>query len=205
MLNELNWKKEGGLLPAIVQNADTEQVLMLGYMNEAALAETVRTKRVTFFSRSRNRLWTKGETSGHFLNLVSFSADCDGDAILLRAKPTGPTCHRLTASCFSEEAAPGIGFISHLEELIDRRYRDRPAGSYTTTLFEAGIDRIVQKVGEESVEVVIAAKNPDRTALKDEAADLLYHLMVLLRQKQIPFGDVVDVLRRRHQNGTKVV
>jgi phosphoribosyl-AMP cyclohydrolase / phosphoribosyl-ATP pyrophosphohydrolase len=197
-----DWQKEKGLLPAVVQDADTLQVLMVGYMNEEALRESERTGRVTFFSRSKGRLWTKGESSGNYLSLVSMTLDCDEDAFLVWARPMGPTCHRGTLSCFGEERAPGIGFLGYLAKIIDERFRTRPIGSYTTQLFERGIDRMAQKVGEEAVEVVIAAKNGIPSALHGEAADLIYHLLVLLRGTETSFGEVIEMLRHRHREVT---
>lgn len=194
----LDWAKGDGLLPAIVQDADGGAVLMLGYMNREALAQTRASGRVTFFSRSRQRLWLKGETSGNFLLLQSLHADCDSDAILVRARPLGPTCHRGTQSCFGDDAAPPLAFIAELDALIAGRQRDRPVGSYTTRLFDEGIRRIAQKVGEEGVEIALAAVVQDEAATRDEAADLLFHLLVLLRARGIALGEVVDVLRQRH-------
>lgn len=188
------------LIPAIIQDADTLQVLMLGYMDEEALRLTRETKRVTFFSRSKNRLWQKGETSGNFLEVVDIQTDCDNDTYLIYAKPHGPTCHRGTTSCFCDNTAPGLGFLAKLEKTIEQRYNDRPKGSYTTKLFDEGIDRMAQKVGEEGVEVVIAAKNEDKEPLKGEVADLVFHAMVLMRSRSVSLGDVVETLRKRHSN-----
>ncbi len=194
----LNWEKMGNLMPAIVQDSDTLQVLMVGYMNQEALATTVETKKVTFFSRSKNRLWQKGETSGNGLNLVSVIPDCDLDSLLILARPEGPTCHRNTESCFGEEKAPGVGFLSKLSKIIDDRFEKQPPESYTTKLIQQGLDRMAQKVGEEGVEVVIAAKNEAKEPLKAEAADLLFHLLVLLRARNIALSEVTDLLRSRH-------
>ena len=193
--DELAWEKQGGLLPAIVQDADSLRVLMLGYMDHAALVATCETGHVTFYSRSKQRLWTKGESSGHFLDLVSIQTDCDSDTLLVRARPVGPTCHLGRASCFPD--APG-DFLATLDALIATRERERPAGSYTTKLFEAGIKRIAQKVGEEGVETALAATVRDGEELKNEAADLLYHLIVLLRASNLSLADAVAVLERRH-------
>ncbi|MFH1725434.1 MAG: bifunctional phosphoribosyl-AMP cyclohydrolase/phosphoribosyl-ATP diphosphatase HisIE [Elusimicrobiota bacterium] len=198
-LGALAWRKMGDLLPAVVQDAGTRQVLMLGYMNPEALAKTLKTGLVTFYSRSKKRLWQKGETSGNTLRLVDIVRDCDSDALLVSAEPKGPACHRDTASCFAEEAAPGLGFLGRLDALVEDRRREMPEGSYTSKLFKEGVDRAAQKVGEEAVEVAIAAKNPDRDALAAEAADLLYHLMVLLRCRDMCLSDVIEVLRRRHR------
>lgn len=198
-MNEINWDKMDGLLPVVVQDADTLQVLMVGYMNREALSTTLENKRVTFFSRSKQRLWEKGETSGDTLDLVSVEVDCDGDALLVMARPKGPTCHLKTTSCFGEARAPGIGFLAHLNRVVDQRFREKPEGSYTTKLVQEGLDRIIQKVGEEAVETVIAAKNEALTPLKGEAADLIFHLLVLLRAKNLPLADVVEKLRDRHR------
>jgi phosphoribosyl-ATP pyrophosphohydrolase/phosphoribosyl-AMP cyclohydrolase len=191
----LDWTKQDGLLPAIVQDAATHRVLMLGYMDRAALAATMASRKVTFFSRSRQRLWTKGEESGHVLDLVSISADCDRDTLLVQANPHGPTCHRGTTSCFVD--APG-NFLAELDALVAQRRHDRPEASYTSQLFAAGVRRIAQKVGEEGVEVALAAVDEDDTALLGEAADLLYHLNVLLRARGLAFPQAVEVLRQRH-------
>ncbi len=191
----LAWDKQGGLLPAIVQDAVTQRMLMLGYMDRAALKATLASGRVTFYSRSRARLWVKGETSGNALELVSIAADCDNDSLLVQARPQGPTCHRGTVSCFAD--APG-DFLAELDALIAKRHDDRPQGSYTTQLFDAGIRRIAQKVGEEGVESALAAVVQDDAALLGEAADLIYHLTVLLRVRGLGLHDVTAVLRARH-------
>ena len=190
----LDWSKGDGLLPVIVQDAATLRVLMLGYMDRAAYAETLRRGEVTFFSRSKNRLWTKGEQSGHTLDLVSMDADCDADTILVLAHPRGPTCHLQRASCFP--AAPA-GTLAELDALIDTRARERPEGSYTTRLLESGIRRIAQKVGEEGVETALAGVVQDDEALLGESADLLYHLIVLLRARGLSLADVERALRAR--------
>ena len=198
-LDALDFGKAGGLLPAIVQHADTGAVLMLGYMDAQALARTRESGRVTFYSRSKGRHWTKGETSGHWLELVALHADCDNDAVLVRARPAGPTCHLGNASCFASGAALPLAFLGELDALVARRERERPAGSYTTRLFEEGVQRIAQKVGEEGVETALAAvAQPDPAALRDEAADLVYHLLVLLRARGLDLVSVVDRLRERH-------
>ncbi len=191
----LDWGKQDGLLPAVVQDATTLRVLMLGYMDRAALEATLARGTVTFFSRSRRRLWTKGEESGHFLHLVSIRADCDADTLLVLAHPQGPTCHLQRASCFPD--APG-DFLAELDALVAQRGRERPPGSYTTQLFEAGVRAIAQKVGEEGVETALAAVAQDEDALKGEAADLLYHLFVLLRARGLSLEEVADTLRARH-------
>jgi phosphoribosyl-ATP pyrophosphohydrolase/phosphoribosyl-AMP cyclohydrolase len=199
-LTNLDWTKGDGLLPAIVQDAQTQQVLMLGYMNADALQQTLATCRVTFFSRSKKRLWVKGETSGHGLQLVDVLADCDNDALLVLARPAGPTCHRGTCSCFGEEGATGAGFLVQLERTIDRRIRGGNAASYTRRLFEAGVKRVAQKVGEEGVETALAATAGDEAELANESADLLYHLLVLLRTKGLSLAAPLAVLEQRHEN-----
>ena len=190
----LDFEKQGGLVPAIVQDADTLRVLMLGYMDAAAVEATQATGRVTFFSRSRQRAWTKGDTSGHWLELVSLSADCDGDALLVRARPQGPTCHTGAASCFTGSAGQAL---ASLDALIEARERTRPEGSYTTRLFDDGVRRIAQKVGEEGVETALAAVAQDDAALLGEAADLVFHLLVLLRARGLGWKDVEGVLEAR--------
>jgi len=200
-LQRIDWKKGDGLLPAVIQDADTRQVLMVGYLNEAALGETLKQGEVTFFSRSKHRLWTKGESSGNRLELVGISLDCDGDTFLITARPKGPTCHLGTYNCFGQEKETGsspLTFLNELSSLIDQRFVQRPVGSYTTQLFEAGVDRMAQKVGEEGVEVVIAAKNEATDPLLGEAADLVFHLMVLLRSRGLSLAPVVTRLKERH-------
>ena len=192
-----DWSK--GLIPAVVQDADTGLVLMLGYMNEEALAHTRRSGQVTFYSRSKQRLWTKGESSGHFLELVSVAVDCDADTLLVLARPKGPTCHNGPTTCFGEFPGPELAFLGELDRLIETRHRERPAGSYTTKLFDAGTRRIAQKVGEEGVETALAAVAQDADALLGEAADLVYHLTVLLRDKGLGLADVAGKLRERHR------
>ena len=194
----LDWSKNDGLLPAIVQHAVDGRVLMLGYMDRAALEATVRLRQVTFFSRRRQRLWTKGESSGHSLELVRIHADCDADALLVLALPHGPTCHLGTASCFGDAASPALAFMGQLDALVAQRQQDLPAKSYTTTLFTSGLRRIAQKVGEEAVETVLAAVAEDDNALRGEAADLVFHLMVLLHARGLDFGAVAEVLALRH-------
>ncbi|HEX8329378.1 MAG TPA: bifunctional phosphoribosyl-AMP cyclohydrolase/phosphoribosyl-ATP diphosphatase HisIE [Hymenobacter sp.] len=195
-----------GLAPAIIQDADTGQVLMLGYVNEEAWKLTQQEGRVTFFSRSKNRLWTKGETSGNYLTVVSCHIDCDADTVLIRALPAGPTCHRGTVSCFEQQyqahvpAAP-VGFLAELERLIFERqqYPERAPQSYTVSLFNKGIQKIAQKVGEEAVETVIDAVAANRQSLPGEVADLLYHLVVLLAASGVPLTEVIAVLQERHR------
>ena len=192
----LDWDKGDGLLPAIVQDARTLRVLMLGYMDRAALEATVATRRVTFFSRSKGRLWTKGESSGHFLELVSLEADCDRDTVLVLAHPHGPTCHLQRESCFP--AAPGAA-LAELSALVAQRHRDMPEGSYTSRLFEGGTRRIAQKVGEEGVEAALAGVAQDDDALLGEAADLVFHLLVLLRARGLGLEDVEAKLASRRR------
>jgi phosphoribosyl-AMP cyclohydrolase / phosphoribosyl-ATP pyrophosphohydrolase len=195
-IEALDWPKQSGLLPAIVQDADTLRVLMLGYMDRAALVATLKSRQLTFYSRSRQRLWTKGERSGHVLELVSVEADCDRDTLLVQARPRGPTCHLDRTSCFA--SAPG-SFLGELDRLIASRERERPTGSYSTGLFERGVRGIAQKVGEEGVETALAAVAQDDAALCGEAADLLFHLQVLLRARGLALSDAVSVLRTRHE------
>ena len=198
-LGSLNWDKMQGLLPAVVQDADTLQVLMLGYLNQAALMQTQTSGWVTFYSRSRQRLWQKGELSGNKLRVVAIQADCDEDALLISARPEGPTCHRGTTGCFGADSAPGCGFLAHLGRLIDRRHEEPMEGSYTSTLLAAGTKRMAQKVAEEAVEVALAAMEPDPEAVAHETADLIYHVLVLLRGYGLPFYRVIEVLRARHR------
>ncbi len=195
-LDTLDWSKGGGLLPAVVQDADTLRVLMLGYMNREAAQATLDRGQVTFYSRSKQRLWTKGESSGNALALVSMDADCDNDTLLVQARPHGPTCHLGRSSCFSE--APG-NFLAELDALVAGRERDRPQGSYTTRLFEDGVRGIAQKVGEEGVEAALAGVVQDDAALLGESADLLFHLTVLLRARGLSLHDAVAVLQERHR------
>ncbi|WHZ19081.1 MAG: Phosphoribosyl-AMP cyclohydrolase / Phosphoribosyl-ATP pyrophosphatase [Rhodanobacteraceae bacterium] len=196
--DSLDWSKGGGLLPAIVQHHATGEVLMLGYMDAEALAATRRSGKVTFFSRSKQRLWMKGETSGHVLDVKSIRADCDRDTLLVEAEPHGPTCHLGTSSCFGGDVKPPLGFLAALDALVARRHAERPPESYTTQLFEAGTRRIAQKVGEEGVETALAAVAQDDDALLGEAADLVYHLTVLLRARGLSLVDVAAALERRH-------
>jgi len=196
--SRLDWSKGDGLLPVIVQHWLTGEVLMLGYMNAEALAATQNSGHVTFFSRSKQRLWMKGETSGHVLALKSVRMDCDADTLLVQAEPHGPTCHQGTHSCFGNEVQPPLGFLAELDALIAQRHAERPAGSYTTSLFEGGIRRMAQKVGEEGVETALAAVAQDDEALLGEAADLVYHLTVALRARGLGLSDVAAVLAKRH-------
>jgi len=192
----LSWDKQDGLIPAIVQDAASLRVLMLGYMDRAALERTLESGKVTFYSRSKQRLWTKGESSGHYLLLRGIETDCDADTLLIRAEAQGPTCHLGRTSCFPD--APG-DFLGELDAFIAQRERERPEGSYTTSLFESGIKRMAQKVGEEGVETALAATVRDTEELSNEAADLLYHLTVLLRALGLSLREVAGVLERRHR------
>lgn len=194
-ISRLDWDKQEGLLPAVVQDAHNGRVLMLGYMNRDALQATFDTEQVTFWSRSKQRLWTKGETSGNGLTLVSVETDCDRDALLVIAKPAGPTCHIGTVSCFPEAPA---NFLAELDLFIRDRELDRPEGSYTAELFALGTRGVAQKVGEEAVEAALASVTQDDHALLGEAADLMYHLTVLLRSRGLAISTVVEVLKARH-------
>ena len=198
---KLDWDKMDGLIPAIVQHADTGEVRMLGYMNREAFEATQASGKVTFWSRARGELWEKGATSGDTLDLVDIRADCDGDALLVLARPAGPTCHLGTASCFGDQGAPGVGFLGELANVISDRAADADAqASYTARLLAKGIKRCAQKVGEEGVETALAATVGDRQETASEAADLLYHLLVLLEAAQVPLDDVLSVLKDRHKS-----
>ena len=202
---QLAWDKGDGLLPAIVQDADTNAVLMLAYMNTEALFETLKRGHVVFFSRSRGKLWEKGETSGNTLTLVDVEADCDQDTLLVRARPAGPTCHRNTTTCFGDGAAPAgsaLGFLAQLEAIISQRLAESPEGSYTAKLYAQGIKRMAQKVGEEGVEVALAAQGGETEELVSEAADLLFHLALLLRARDRSLQDVAAELAARHRDRT---
>lgn len=192
----LDWNKQDGLLPAIIQDANTLQILMLGYMNREALEATQKNNLVTFYSRSKQRLWKKGETSGHVLNLVSIEADCDNDTLLIQAIPAGPTCHLNRTSCFEVSAE---NFIGQLDALLEQRQKTMPEGSYTTKLFQSGVRRIAQKVGEEGVETALAAVAQDDKDFLNEASDLVYHLMVLLRSRGLDWNAVQQNLKQRRQ------
>jgi phosphoribosyl-ATP pyrophosphohydrolase/phosphoribosyl-AMP cyclohydrolase len=198
-LPKIDWQKTSGLVPAIIQDSATQQVLMLGYMDEAALRQTLRTKKVTFFSRTKHRLWTKGESSKNFLRVVSLAVDCDGDTVLVQARPDGPTCHRGTVSCFGDGGATGAGFLAHLDQVVAARLKSDDKSSYTARLAREGVGRVAQKVGEEGVETALAAMQKDSAAFAGEAADLLYHLIVLLRVKKLALADAIAVLERRHR------
>lgn len=197
----LDWNKGDGLLPAVIQDARTGRVLMLGYMNEDSLRRTLADGRVAFFSRSRNQLWTKGETSGNFLDVVQVTTDCDNDTILVLANPRGPTCHKGTTTCFAEAHDPDavrIAFLATLEKTIAHRIAESPEGSYTARLYAAGIGRIAQKVGEEGVETALAAVTREDPELVGECADLLYHLLVMLKARNLTLERVVQELASRH-------
>ena len=199
-INQLSWP-DNQLLPAIVQHAISGKVLMQGYMNPQALEHTLQSGNVTFYSRSKQRLWTKGESSGHTLQLVSIDGDCDADSILVLALPQGPTCHTGTETCWHDNSAnsPQLAFLYDLEQVIKSREGSDPASSYTASLFAKGVKRIAQKVGEEGVESALAAMAGDREELANEAADLIFHLLVLLRSQQLELNDVIAVLRQRHK------
>lgn len=194
----LDFEKGGGLLPAIIQDAETGKVLMLGYMNEDALDETRRSRKVTFYSRSKKRLWTKGETSGNFLHLVDIKADCDGDTLLVTAHPAGPACHTGSDTCF-DEINQSAHFLPELEKVVLDRQANPAESSYTTSLFRKGINKIAQKVGEEAVELIIEAKDDNESLFLNEAADLMYHYLVLLAAKGYTLADVEKVLIQRHK------
>lgn len=193
-------KNKDGMVPVIVQDAQTKSVLMLGYMNEEAYLETVNTGKVTFFSRSRQRLWTKGEESGNFLQLVDLKADCDQDTLLVKVNPVGPTCHKGTDTCWGERNEGVPGFLEKLEKIIAERKKDKDnENSYVASLFRSGINKVAQKVGEEAVEVVIEAKDDDRELFLNESADLLFHYLILLQAKDCSITDVLEVLKGRHK------
>ena len=201
---KIDFDKCGGLVPAIIQDATTKVVLMLGYMNEEALQKTRETGLVTFFSRSRQCLWTKGETSGNYLHLVDIKVDCDNDTLLIQAKPDGPTCHKGTDTCWGEENRPNpLLFLSELSDFIEKRHEEMPEGSYTTSLFKDGLNRMAQKVGEEALELVIEATNGTNERLIYEGSDMLYHLIVLLTSKGLRIEDMAKELMERHNPGWK--
>lgn len=199
MLMEIDFEKQGGLVPAIIQDSITNNVLMLGYMNQEAYEQTIKTGKVTFWSRSRQCLWTKGETSGNFLNLVSIKSDCDNDTLLVRVNPVGPACHLGTDTCWGEknEANPLL-FLTELQDFINKRHEEMPEGSYTTSLFKDGLNRMAQKVGEEALEAVIEAANGTNERLIYEASDMFYHLIVLLTSKGLRIENIAQELQVRH-------
>jgi phosphoribosyl-AMP cyclohydrolase / phosphoribosyl-ATP pyrophosphohydrolase len=202
---KLDFSKLNGLIPAIIQDSKTSKVLMLGFMNEEAYNKTMETKLVTFFSRTKNRLWVKGEESANFLHVIEVIVDCDNDSLLIKARPAGPVCHTGNDTCFNEanKNAGKVVFLQELQELINERKRTMPENSYTTKLFNSGINKIAQKVGEEAVELVIEAKDNNDDLFLNEAADLMYHLLVLLAQKNKSISDVCEVLVERHEPSAK--
>ena len=202
---KIDFEKCGGLVPAIIQDAATGKVLMLGYMNEESYARTVESGKVCFFSRSRQCLWTKGETSGNYLDVVSIKADCDHDTLLILATPHGPVCHTGTDTCWAEENKPNVlMFLTELQDFINKRHEEMPEGSYTTSLFKDGVNRMAQKVGEEALEACIEACNGTNERLLYEASDMLYHLIVLLTSKGLRIEQVVEELAERHKPGWKI-
>ena len=193
----IDFTKANGLVPVVIQDNNTLQVLMVGYMNEKAFSKTTKENIVTFFSRSKNRLWTKGETSGNYLNVREIYADCDNDSILIKVDPAGPVCHKGSTSCFADETSKG--FIYKLEQVIDQRIKDNSEESYTNKLYKKGINKVAQKVGEEAVELVIEAKDNNIDLFKNEAADLFYHLLILLKTKGVTLESIEEVLKKRHK------
>jgi len=200
-IKTLNFEKTGGLIPAIIQDDKTMEVLMLGFMDAAALNKTLKTKKVTFYSRTKKRLWTKGETSGNFLNVLSVASDCDNDTLLVRVNPAGPVCHKGTQSCFAGAEKNRLGWLSALEDVIEKRKKTSPEKSYTAKLFKQGTARIAQKVGEEGLETALAAVRPEvkTEEFSGEAADLIFHLLVLLNAKKLTLSDVCQTLEERHK------
>jgi phosphoribosyl-ATP pyrophosphohydrolase len=196
---DIDFEKMGGLVPAIIQDNVTRKVLMLGFMNKEAYQKTVETGKVTFWSRTRNCLWTKGETSGNFLNVKEILLDCDKDTLLIKARPEGPVCHTGADTCWNEQNSVDLNFLSYLQDFIDRRYKEMPDGSYTTSLFKSGVNRMAQKVGEEAVETVIEATNGTDDRLIYEASDLIYHLIVLLTSKGHRIEELAAELVKRHK------
>jgi phosphoribosyl-ATP pyrophosphohydrolase/phosphoribosyl-AMP cyclohydrolase len=196
-MDQIDFSKGNGLVPVVIQDNSTLQVLMVGFMNEEALNKTNEEGKVTFFSRTKNRLWTKGESSGNYLDVVEISTDCDNDSILIKARPAGPTCHTGSTSCFGEETPKG--FIYKLEHIINQRITNNAEESYTNKLYKKGINKVAQKVGEEAVELVIEAKDNDIDLFKNEAADLLYHFLILLKAKNTDLQSIEEVLKMRHE------
>lgn len=195
----LDFQKMGGLVPAIIQDEQTSKVLMLGFMNEEALKKTEESRKVTFFSRTKNRLWTKGEESGNFLHVVSIAADCDNDTLLIKVNPAGPVCHTGSDTCWGEKNEADYTFLKYLQDFINIRHKEMPEGSYTTSLFRKGVNRMAQKVGEEAVETVIEATNGTDEGFIYEASDLMYHLIVLLTSKGFSIDDIGRELKKRHK------
>lgn len=196
---KINFEKLNGLVPAIIIDAFNNNVLMLGFMNKEALEQTIEKQKVVFFSRSKNRLWLKGETSKNYLNVVSISTDCDDDTLMIYAKPDGPTCHTGSYSCFAEVNENNILFLNYLFNLVKQRKIELPENSYTTSLYKRGSDRIIQKVGEEAVETVIAAKNKDKKEIINETSDLIFHLLVMLSDQGIELSEIISNLKQRHK------
>ena len=196
---KLDFEKMGGLIPAIVQDYNTNKVLMLGFMNEEAYEETKATGKVTFFSRTKNRIWMKGETSGNTLQVVTIAADCDNDTLLIKVHPVGPVCHTGADTCWNEENKTDISYLQYLQDFIQKRFNEMPEGSYTTSLFNKGVNRMAQKVGEEAVETVIEATNGTNEGFIYEASDLIYHLIVLLTSKGFSLSDIASELQKRHK------
>ena len=203
ILEKLDWNKAAGLLPAIVQDDTTGQVLMMAWMNKESLKITLQTGKATFFSRSRQCLWCKGETSGNTLFVKEITADCDQDTLLLLAEAAGPACHKGTVSCWNDSREPAFTFLKKLDQLLESKKNDSAGKSYTASLYQQGIKRIAQKVGEEGVETALAAMTGDHAEIINESADLLYHLMVLLRAQQLSVEDVIDCLEKRHMTSNK--
>lgn len=199
MVMNLDFDKVGGLIPAIIQDNETNKVLMLGYMNQEALDKTKELGKVTFYSRTKQRLWTKGEESGNFLKVISIQEDCDQDTLLIKVNPVGPVCHTGADTCFKEENREDIMFFKHLQRFIEKRHQEMPEGSYTTSLFQSGVNRMAQKVGEEAIESVIEACNGTDDRLIYESADMLYHLIVLLTSKGLSIEDLSRELQKRHK------
>jgi phosphoribosyl-ATP pyrophosphohydrolase/phosphoribosyl-AMP cyclohydrolase len=195
----IDFDKMGGLVPAIIQDEQTAKVLMLGFMNEAAYQQTVESSKVTFFSRTKNRLWTKGEESGNFLLVKNITVDCDNDTLLIKVNPVGPVCHTGSDTCFDEVNEDPIQFLKYLQDFIDKRFKEMPEGSYTTSLFKKGVNRMAQKVGEEAVETVIEATNGTDAGFLYEASDMIYHLIVLLSSKGFRLEDLATELKKRHK------
>ena len=196
---KIDFNKGNGLVPVVIQDNFTLQVLMVGYMNEEAFNKTIKENKVTFFSRSKNRLWTKGETSGNYLFVEAIMSDCDDDSILIKVNPAGPTCHTGSTSCFGDE--PAKGFIYQLQQIINQRIDEDANDSYTNKLYKKGINKVAQKVGEEAVELIIESKDNNDDLFKNEAADLLYHLLILLKTKKMTLEDIEEVLQQRHKKG----
>jgi phosphoribosyl-AMP cyclohydrolase / phosphoribosyl-ATP pyrophosphohydrolase len=196
-MNQPDFTKGNGLVPAIIQDYDTMQVLMLGFMNEEALEKTLKEGKVTFFSRSKKRLWTKGETSGNYLFVKEITIDCDNDTLLVKVKPAGPVCHTGSVSCFNEDLSKG--FLYKLEQIVNQRIDENSKDSYTNNIFKQGINKAAQKVGEEAVELIIEAKDDSITLFRNEAADLLYHLLILFKAKGVTLSDIETVLKDRHK------